>query len=86
MLEGLPNALNCDEYKFHCERGYGKSYFTEEEAIAAKNVFLAKQNREKRTLDRQKRQSMSAEEIARNAALQKLKEVTLAVDTFYPFI
>jgi hypothetical protein len=74
LLEGLPNALDCDEYKFHCERGYGKSYFTEEEAIAAKNVFLAKQNREKRTLDRQKRQSMSAEEIARNAALQKLKE------------
>jgi hypothetical protein len=73
-LEGLPNALECDEYKLHCERGYGKSYFTEEEAIAAKSIFLAKLNREKRTQDRQKRQSMSTEEIARNAALQKLKE------------
>lgn len=75
LLEGLPKALDCDEYKLHCERGYGKSYFTEEESNAAKLVALAKLSREKRTLDRQRRQTMSSEEIARNAALQKLKEV-----------
>lgn len=29
LIEGLDNALECSEYKFHCERGYGRSYFTE---------------------------------------------------------
>jgi hypothetical protein len=29
LLEGLDGALDCDEYKFHAERGYGSSYVTE---------------------------------------------------------
>ena len=28
LIEGLPGALACDEYKFHFERGYGDSYMT----------------------------------------------------------
>eukprot|EP01033_Poteriospumella_lacustris_P001523 gene1523-1100_t len=74
LLEGLPGALDCVEYKLHCERGFGKTYFTEEEFHHAKQAFLSKLNRERRTLDRQRKQSMSKEDIARNAALQKLKE------------
>lgn len=29
MIEGLPTALECEEYKFHIERGYRRSYFTD---------------------------------------------------------
>lgn len=87
LLEGLPGALDCVEYKLHCERGFGKTYFTEEEFHHAKQAFLSKLNRERRTLDRQRKQSMSKEDIARNAALQKLKEVSLpaTVVTFVAF-
>lgn len=29
LLEGLPGAPDCQEYLFHCQRGYGTDYFTD---------------------------------------------------------
>ncbi len=29
LLEGLSGAVRLDEYKFHCERGYGSVYFNQ---------------------------------------------------------
>ena len=29
MLEGLENALYCDSYRYHAERGYGSLYHTQ---------------------------------------------------------
>lgn len=51
----------------------------QEEAIAAKASFLAKLGRERRNLDRQRKQYMSREEITRNRELEKLKEVSVSL-------
>jgi hypothetical protein len=29
LLEGLEGAPACQEYLFHCQRGYGTDYFTD---------------------------------------------------------
>jgi hypothetical protein len=68
---GMPGADCCDEYKFHLERGYNDTYFTQDESLAAKQLYLAKNLRERRKSHRQQSRFLTIEEIRRNAELQK---------------
>lgn len=40
LLEGLPGALDLEEYKFHVERGYGSAYFNQVRSLAAAEVAV----------------------------------------------
>jgi hypothetical protein len=33
LLEGLPGAPACQDYLFHCQRGYGSDYFTDVSSV-----------------------------------------------------
>jgi hypothetical protein len=68
---GMPGADRCDEYKFHLERGYNETYFTQEESSEAKQLYLAKNLRERRKSHRQQSRFLTIEEIRRNAELHK---------------
>lgn len=74
LLEGLDGVLDCEEYKFHFERGYRKQYNTQEDSQNAKEAFLAKLLREKRMQDRQKTRHLTKEEQDRLVELQRRKD------------
>ena len=67
LIEGMPGADLCVDYKAHEERGYKQEYSTNEEAFAAKQEFNAKTGRERR----RERRKLSDEEIKRVSEQQK---------------
>lgn len=71
LIEGLEGSLQCEEYKFHIERGYNQTYFTEENAKIARKDFLTKAARERRNQDRQKNKHLSKEQQERQLELQR---------------
>lgn len=71
LIEGLEGSLQCEDYKFHVERGYGQTYFTEEAAKIARKDFLTKAARERRNQDRQKNKHLTKEQQDRQLELQR---------------
>ena len=67
LIEGMPGADLCVDYKSHEERGYKQEYTTNEEAFAAKQEFNSKTGRERR----RERRKLSDEEIKRVSEQQK---------------
>ena len=62
VIEGMEGVLQLPEYKFHEERGFGVSYFTQEESVEVKLSILAKDSRERRNRRRDALRFMSPEE------------------------
>lgn len=71
LIEGLEDSIDCEDYKFHYERGYNEVYFDEKSAKSARKEFLTKYARERRNQDRQKNKFLTKEEIERQAELQR---------------
>ena len=75
VIEGMDGALDCEEYKFHVERGYPSAYRTPEQAYTAKTAFLAKWEREKRTRARQEQRHTTPEEAYRRDAYARKRAI-----------
>ncbi len=65
LIEGMDGVLELPEYRFHEERGYGASYFTQAENLETKLSILAKDSRERRNRRRDALRFMSPEEQKR---------------------
>ena len=66
LVEGLEGILDCKEYLFHFERGYGIEYFTEVEAKAHKFQLLSTVEREKRQRMRELQSRMTPDEYKKH--------------------
>jgi hypothetical protein len=62
LIEGLEGSIDCTQYMYHTERGYGTSYFHNEQSAAAKRAYFLKTGRERRNKSRQK-QSVDSEDV-----------------------
>lgn len=71
LIEGMEGALHCPEYMYHGQRGYGYSYFDQEESQIAKAAALAKDSRERRNRRREALRFMTPEEAKQATALEK---------------
>lgn len=71
VIEGMDGATECENYKFHVERGFGSKYTTNEKSIKAKADFLAKASRELRSQQRSQMRFMSLEDRQRMELSQK---------------
>jgi hypothetical protein len=67
LIEGMPGADLCGEYKYHEERGYKVEYTTSQEAYAAKLEYQSKGGRDRR----RERRKLTDEEVKRAGEHQK---------------
>lgn len=77
LLEGLDCTLLSQDYVFHGERGYGREYWAEDMAPAAKEAFLQRTSRDRRKMERDRNLTLSKEEKKRLSRMEDRRLVML---------
>jgi hypothetical protein len=72
----MEGVLDCEDYLFHHERGYGDIYTTDEEYRNATTKLSSKEGRAMRNRLRQSTKTLTAEEIKLLAENKKKQQVT----------
>lgn len=73
----MEGVLDCEDYIFHGERGYGETYTTDEEYRNTTTKLSLKESRAIRNRNRQSTKSMTTEELKQLAENKKKEQVGL---------